>query len=463
MSRLAPADAVWLHMEHPTNLMTVACVLVLDQPLNIHRLKATIESRLLPFKRFRQRVRPTLLPPGSYAWEDDPHFDLNAHIHRIALPDAADQTALRRTVNDLVCQPLDKTKPLWQIHLLENYRGATGEDEPTTALLVRLHHCIADGMALIYVTLSLMDDSPDAEWPVPDENADRRPTPSFLQNLFNTTADLVGKTTAVAQTTATTGFDLLQNPQQAVELAGQAGDLAQNLGRMLSTGADRQTGLKGKLGIAKTVAWSAPISLKEVKRLAKAHGGTVNDLILTLYTGALRHELSLRGEPVDDFEIRTVIPVTLRPVEQAHKLGNEIGSVTLTLPIDVADFWTRFSILKERMDALKQSPDAVITAFTSNLIGLAPKPAASKIVEIFYQAASVILTNVPGPQQPLYLAGCEIKNLMVWGPLGGRLGLGASLLSYNGTITLGIFADEGLVPNPDNITQYFSDEFNSIL
>ena len=450
---MSAADAVWLHMDDPTNLMFVAGVFFFDRPLDVARLKTTLEVRLLRFKRFRQRVvaGPALSNPR---WEEDPHFDINAHVHRLALAAPGDQAALQKMISLLISSPLDRSKPLWQMHILENYQG------DGCALLVRIHHAIADGIALVYVMMSLMDEGPDAPWPTPQAETARRQRGWNPLDILLRPATVAWQTTQRLTTQAVVqGYDMLMQPTKALELAQSAGAFVSTVRHMLSLGSDTPTVLKGQLGVPKKVAWSAPLDLTEVKEVGRIIGATVNDVLLTLFAGALRRYLAGRGEPVDQIEIRLMVPVTLRPLEKAANLGNNFGTLTLPLPIREADPVERLRLLKEQMDALKQSPEALITFAAMATVGYTPAQLASKIIEIFNRSASAIMTNVPGPRQPVYIAGQVVKGIMIWGPLGGRIGLGASIFSYNGEVTLGIFGDAGLVPDPETIVAGFVTEF----
>lgn len=454
--RMSAADAVWLHMEDPTNLMFVAAVLEFDQPLDLERLRVTLEVRLLRFRRFRQRViwRGALNTPY---WEDDPHFDIRAHLHRLALPVPGDQATLQQAISALISSPLDRSKPLWQMHILEHYAGGG------CALLVRIHHAIADGIALIYVLLSLMDEGPEAPWPTPlAETARRQRGWNPLTSLMQPAAAALATTQEWARQAVNQGYDMVMQPAKALELARSAGDLTATAAHMLSLGPDTPSVLKGPLATAKKAAWSAPIPLEVVKAMGRRRDATVNDVLLTIFTGALRAYLAGRGEPVDTLELRLMVPVTLRPLEKAAQLGNNFGTVTLTLPINQADPWERLRLLKQRMDALKQSPEALITFTAMRVVGLGPAQAASKIIEIFNRSCSAIMTNVPGPRQPVYIAGRPARGIMIWGPLGGRIGLGASIFSYNGVVTLGIFSDAGLTPDPETLVNGFVTEFAAL-
>ncbi len=448
------ADAIWFHMDHPTNIMMVAAVLFFDEPLNIDKLKETLSVRLLKFKRFKQRVTSKGANLTNLTWEPDPYFDINSHIHRIALPDPGDKAALIDIVNDLVSSPLDSTKPLWQIHVVEKYNG------DGCAVIVRIHHGIADGIALVYVLLNILDSEADAPIATPELENKREYTWNPIKTLIKQTTGAVSTTKKLAGKVVNKGIDMVTQPAKALDLAKLAEDYATNLGRMLTMGPDSQTVIKGELGVAKRVAWSESIPLSDVKMVGKVFGGTVNDILVAAYTGAMRRYLEGRGEPVDDIEIRMSVPLTLRPLEKAVNLGNSFGCVTLTLPINYADPHDRLKKLKERMDLLKRSPEALISFSSMTVVGMAPGDVASKVIENFNKCCTATMSNVPGPREPMYLAGVKMTDVMVWGPPGGRLGSGNTIVSYNNQVTMGVFGDAELLPDPEVLADDFVNEFN---
>src|ERR1700716_1189250 len=246
---------------------------------------------------------------GPPRWVDDERFDLDAHLHRIALPAPGDQAALEELVGDLMSTRLDMSKPLWQIHLVDGYRGGS-------VFLARLHHCIADGIALIQLLLSLTDTSPR-----PGRVAPVRP-PAAAGTWF--AAPLAA------------AASLLANPLELVELVQGGVAVADTLQRLVLLPPDPRTVLKGPLGVSKRAAWSEIVPLERIKAAGARHGATINDILITAVAGALREYLEERGEPVDEFEIRAAVPVNLRPIERGLELGNSFGLVFVPLPISIA-------------------------------------------------------------------------------------------------------------------------------
>ena len=453
---LSNVDTAWLHMEDPTNLMMISAVVIFDEPLDFERLRATVHHRLLRFERFRQRVVEPRFLPGKPYWETDPNFDLDVHIHRIALPAPGDKAMLQETISDLISTPLDYSKPLWQLHVIENYGGGC-------ALLARLHHCIGDGVALAHVLLSLTDTEPEAPLS-PDEPAQKRDfSETLLPTLFQPAASVLKTARSWTEALLHESIQTLIDPSRGLELAKLGASGATALGKLLLMLPDPKTIFKGDLGVPKRVAWSEPILLGEVKAVGHVTGGTVNDVLLTVVTGALRRYLQHRGEPVKGLNFRAIVPVNLRPRNEVPDMGNRFGLVFLSLPVGISDPLDRLIELKRRMDEIKDSPEAIVAFGILNAIGMAPSEIEDVVVNVFATKGTAVMTNVPGPQQTLYLAGQPIRSIMFWVPQSGRLGLGVSILSYDGEVRLGVATDAGLVPYPDTIIEGFHHEFDALM
>lgn len=450
--QLSSVDTAWLRMEHPTNLMMITGVLMFDEPIDFERLKTTIEEKLIQrFPRFRQRVAGGERPSGQPRWEDDPHFDLRSHLRRIALPAPGDEVALQELVGDLMSTPLDFSKPLWQWHLVENYGSGC-------ALVMRLHHCIADGIALVNVMLSLTEKEPDGALPDPEPEPDH-PARNPLENLLRPAAEAINRTLHTTEHLWHEGMDILTHPSRVLDLVQLGAGGAAALSKLLLMRPDPLTPFKGKLGVAKRAVWSAPIPVAEIKAIGQITKSTINDILLTTVAGALRHYLQGRGAEADGIDIRAVVPVNLRPLTETPELGNRFGLVFLSLPVGIDDPLDRLIVLQERMDAIKGSPEAVVAFGILNAIGIAPSEIENIVVNIFGTKATAVMTNVPGPRQTLYMAGKPLRGAMFWVPQSGRLGLGVSILSYANEVRLGLAADVGLIPDPDAIIAGFEEEF----
>lgn len=453
---LSPVDAAWLHMEDPTNLMMVTAVSFLHPTPDWTRFCRTLEARLLDYDRFRMRVVESKTPLGGPYWEEDPHFTLSAHLHRVALPAPGDAAALRDFIGDLASTPLDFSKPLWQVHLVENAMGGA-------AFIMRFHHCIGDGTAMRGVMYRLMDMTPDAptEMAVPkeeQEHHDWNPLAALTQSV-GAALDLSRK---VAGAMIHEGVETLRHPGRALELGGVAAESAAILSRVLLMPSDADTPLRGPLGVQKRTAWSSPMPLERVKEIAKRSDAKINDVLLAAVAGALRRYLIGRSTPVEGVEVRAIVPVDLRPLERMQSLGNEFGLVFLSLPVGIADAAVRIQTINERMAALKHSPEPYLFLGLLNLFGRTPMQVEEQVVQLFASKATAVMTNVAGPREQLYCAGSRVENVTFWVPQSGRLGMGVSIMSYNGGVTLGVITDAGLAPDPERITALFEEELKAM-
>ncbi len=451
---LTPVDTAWLHMEDPTNLMMVTGIYVFEGPVDFARLKETVKLRMVErFPRLKHRVAS-----GSVGarWVADPKFDLDAHVHRIALPSPGDGRALRDTVSDLMSMPLDFTKPLWQLHLLERY----GEG---SVVLLRLHHCIGDGVALVHVLLSSTDAGPDAPWPSsPRRAAHERSVGSRITSLAGGVQSLVARTRKTADSIAAQTVESLLHPSHVLEVAQTAMESAGVLAKMLIRPADPKTVLKGPLGVAKRAAWSRKIPVSDVKAISRRIGGTVNDVLLTAVAGALRRYLQFRGDKPDGKDVNAMVPVNLRPPSEADELGNRFGLVYLAIPVGEPDPAERLRLVKKRMDAIKKTPEPFVAFQLLNALGLAPAEIADLVVNMFGAKSTAVMTNVVGPRQPVWFAGSRITDMMFWVPQSGRMGLGVSIFSYDGHVVVGVATDAGLVPDPERIALFFEEELAAL-
>ncbi len=446
MSRV---DTAWLRMERPTNPMMITGVLMFDEPISLAKLRKVIEKRFLAYTRFRMKPVET---PGGMSWQDDEDFDLDWHVRLSALPGRADQKALERFVSNLASSPLDKTKPLWQFHLVEKYHGGS-------ALVSRIHHSYADGIALVQVLLSLTDTSAHPEKGAPLAEA-------WLKQDGAKVARRVGAVERYAKLGTKMlekGMDMYRDPTLAGVLAKEGGDIARELVQALALPDDPPSLLRGKLGVSKRVAWAPPLDLEEVKAVGRACDCTVNDVLMATAAGALRDYMIERGEHVEGMTLRATVPVNLRPLEHARKLGNHFGLVFLDLPVGISNPIRRLEHVAECMHQLKNSRQAIVAYGLLAALGMAPAAVQELALDLFSRKATTVATNVPGPQQPLYLAGGKIREMMFWVPQTGSIGIGMSILSYNGKVHFGLISDAKLVPDPDGVIRRFAVEFEKLL
>lgn len=445
---LSPVDAAWLRMEDPANLMMVTGVLLFDGRLDAGALRAVVEERLLAFPRFRQRIQEPLFGIGVPTWVTDDRFDVDAHVHHVALPAPAGKVELERFVSDLLSTPLDFTKPLWQMHLVE-YAGGS-------ALVSRIHHAIADGIALVSVLLSLTDTAAK-----PARRRRRRVAGLEAGDLG---ADGGGPASLLraGRWLAGAGFGLVRDPARAARAAGLGVGAATTLAGIALLPPDPSTSLKGRLGVVKRAAWSEPIPLHDIRAAGAHAGGTINDVLVASVAGALRRYLAGRGDDVAGLEVRAAVPVNLRPLEEAGRLGNHFGLVFVGLPLGVDDPVERLREVKRRMDEVKSSLQPAVAFGVLHTIGYLPAALQPVPVGFFGSKTSLVLTNVPGPRERLFLAGEPLSRAMFWVPQSGRLALGVSILSYAGEVLIGVASDAGLVPDPEAIVDGFEAEVTAL-
>jgi len=453
--KISAVDTAWLRMDRPANLMMICGVLMLDRPLSLARLRRVVRERFLVFRRFRQR---TVQNAAGAWWLDDPRFDLDAHVVAVKLPGDAGDRELQALVSTLVATPLAHERPMWQFHLVTNFRGGT-------ALVARIHHCYADGIALVRVMLSMTDASANGPPAMPFAAKERASS-----TIEDPLAELLGPLTGVVRSTRNVGRVLLEkgmgvltDPAQAAALAGQGSAITAELAKLALMGEDSFTRFKATPGVAKSVAWAEPISLDDVKTIGRALGASVNDLLLACVAGALRDYLAEHGDPVAGVTIRALVPVNLRPMEKAWRLGNQFGLVFLDLPIGIENPIERLYAVRENMRALKGSYQPLLAFGLLAAMGAGPQRVQDMMLAALARNATAVMTNVPGPQTALWLAGARIDSLMFWVPQSGDIGLGVSILSYAGSVRFGIVADRGLCPDPGRISARFGDEFEKIV
>jgi WS/DGAT/MGAT family acyltransferase len=443
-------DAAWLHMESPTNLMLISGVMTFSEKLDFGELKDLIEDRFLPFERFRQKVVVSTVPGIGPRWVDDAHFNLRSHLQKVALPDPGGQKELQEYASTIMSAPLDFSKPLWQFQYIENYKGGS-------AIVARIHHCIADGIALVRVLLSLTDDSPKGSPKTRRARRRRKPLGGcfWLPEVVNDAVYSVGRITArmVDKT-----LETLSDPASAAQMVAEGAKGTGILARLATMPADPETIFKGELTTAKRVAWSEVMPLDDVKAYSKSKGATINDVLLAGVTGAIRRYMIERNAEVDDLSIRAVVPVNLRPDSDIIKLGNKFGLVFLALPVGVADRGERLVELKKRMDKIKKSSEPWVIYAILNAVGLTGPKVESVALQLFGSKATAVMTNVPGPREEIYLAGKPMSSMMFWVPQSAKLGLGVSIISYAGQVRLGVATDSGLVPDPESIIEAFQEE-----
>ena len=451
---MSKVDTAWLRMDSAGNLMMILGVLVLRPRIRIDALRRRVEDRLLRYDRFRQRVEQE---GGGARWVDH-DVDIRQHVVAEKLPGRKGrdpQAALQERIGELAMLPLDHTRPLWQMHFIEDYDGGS-------AVVVRIHHCIADGIALIGVTLSLVDGGKPP--PARERGSAAHSGEAWLaDSLVKPVAGLLVKALDAAGDGAAKSLAVLLDPQKglagSMELAHSAYQLVTDAAALLLMPDDSPTRLKGKPAACKRVAWCPPLPLDEVKAIGKALNCSINDVLLSCVAGAIGQYLLAQGDDLRGVEIRAMIPVNLRPMESAHHLGNHFGLVPLVLPVGMDNPVERVYEVRRRMNALKGSTQPLLAFAVLAVAGLLVKPAQDALLNLFSRKTTAVMTNVPGPREKLKLAGSTLEQVMFWVPQSGDIGLGVSVLSYGGSVQFGVMTDTAMCPDPQEIIDQFEPEF----
>jgi WS/DGAT/MGAT family acyltransferase len=385
---------------------------------------------------------------------DDPEFDIDQHMHRLALPAPGDQAALQDLVSDLVTPPLDRTRPLWHAYLIENYGDGC-------AVLFRIHHCIADGIALSRVLLSITDGEAGADAGfVPERATDHGRSP--LRTLAHPAGSALSTLSHATGAAVHEGMESVARPGHLTALAGAALRDAGTLAKLLTARTDTQTVLSSPLRGGRRVAWSTPFPLDRIRTAAHRGDAKINDVLVAAVTGALRTYLGAHDQAPE--EVHIMVPFNLRALDEPlpRDLGNAFGLILLALPVGLADRAERLIEVKRRMDAVKSSHEGPISYGILSAIGLTPPQVEERLIGFFSGKASAVVTNVPGPRHTVSLAGTPVGGILVWAPCSGSMGMTVSIFSYAGNVTVGFMTDVGPVADPKPLVDAFDAELRGL-
>jgi diacylglycerol O-acyltransferase / wax synthase len=457
--RLSPLDASFLHIEDHVSHMHIASVAIFEgPPPPFVDIAAMVEAKLDLVPRYRQKVRFVPFELGRPVWVDDQHFNIEYHLRHTALPSPGGESELRKLVGRVMAQQLDRSKPLWEIWVVE------GLEDGRWAMLAKTHHALVDGISGTDLLAVIMDLRPDAVRPAPSEWRPR-PEPSSLQLVLDALENVVESPyeqvrAARAQTRA---------------LRRMAGYLLDVAGGLFSLGGlvrpTPLSSLNGPLGPHRRYAW-ATTSVDDIKRVRKALGGTFNDVVLASITNGFRELLLARDEDVDRI-VRTLVPVSVRPRDASGKAvgdgtyENKVSAMFAELPVDIDDPALRLHVITEQMKDLKDSSQAVAGEALTSMSGFAPPMLLALGMRLATRAGqrnvNTITTNVPGPQFPLYAAGRRMIRAFPYVPLGGQMRLGIAIFSYNGEVNFGITGDYDSTPDIDILAGGIEDGMTQML
>jgi len=418
---MSPVDHAWFRMDTAENLMVVNAIMWTDEPVDEAAVRSKIESMIERFPKFRRHPVPALIPFGRANWRDDEDFDLDRHLLVHHLDGALDDY-----VSAQIPVALDPAHPMWQIHLITGYGAGS-------ALLFRMHHSIADGITITRVLLSLTESQQSAMF-----------TPKRDLGLVNLAEQ------AVTLLTTPAGV--------ATALRGAA-----RLVHLATIPPKPKSALAGDVGTVKRVGWRDDWALSDIKAISHTHAVTVNDVLLSVLADALGRYLRENATPLD--EVRVMVPVNLRPLDEplSTDLGNVFGQYVVTLPTGVYEPLERLDTMHATIEELKSSPEAVVAYLTLVALGLLPAQVEDLSTQFFSGKVAATVSNVPGPQTPITIAGSEVAGIIGWVPGAGAVALGVSMFTYNGRVLIGLIADEDVIPDLSRLQELLDDSFADLL
>jgi diacylglycerol O-acyltransferase len=445
VDRLSPADASFLHVEDNVSHMHIASVAIFEGPPPAYaEVLGMLEGKLPLVPRYRQVVREVPLDLGRPVWVDDPNFNIEYHVRHTALPAPGGEGELRKLVGRVMAQQLDRTRPLWEIWMVE------GLEDGGWAMLSKTHHAMVDGVSGTDLLSVIMDTSPEPSVPLPDD-WEPRPAPSTAELAARAVIDL-----------ARSPYEQLRALRASTRMPHQAARQLADVARGLSSyrGIVKPTplsSLNGPIGPHRRYAW-ASTTVDDVKRVRKGLGGTFNDVVLTAITNGFRELLLSRGESVER-PVRTLVPVSVRPRDASGKaigdgtLANKVSAMIAELPVSLTDPVERLHAIGAQMAGLKESKQAVAGEALTSLTGFAPPMLLALATRLATKAGqrnvNTVTTNVPGPQSPLYVVGRRMIKAYPYVPLAGQIRIGIAIFSYNGQVNFGVTGDYDSAPDID--------------
>jgi diacylglycerol O-acyltransferase len=443
--RLSPLDTSFLHIEDHVSHMHIASVMIFQGPPSpFGDVVGMVDAKLDFVPRYRQKVKAVPFELGRPVWVDDPHFNLEYHLRHTALPAPGGESELRKLVGRVMAQPLDRSKPLWEIWVVE------GLDEGRWAILAKTHHALVDGVSGSDLLAVVLDVTPEPAQPAPSTWVPH-PEPSGLELVVQAVENLALSPYEQIRAARAHTRPLRRALGYALEVAGGLFSLS-GLVRPMPL-----SSLNGPLGPHRRYAW-ASTSVDDIKRVRRALGGTFNDVVLASITNGFRELLLARRESVDRV-VRTLVPVSVRPRDPSGKAvgdgtyENRVSAMFAELPVDIDDPVLRLHAITEQMKDLKDSRQALAGEALTSMSGFAPPMLLALGMRLATRAGqrnvNTVTTNVPGPQFPLYAAGRRMIRAYPYVPLGGQMRLGIAIFSYDGEVNFGITGDYDSAPDID--------------
>jgi WS/DGAT/MGAT family acyltransferase len=453
VQRLSPQDASFLHLEDEVSHMHIGSVAILEgPPPSYEAVSRMVRAHLPRVPRYRQTVHFVPIALGRPVWVDDPHFNLGYHLRRTALPPPGGDEELRNLVGRVMSQQLDRSKPLWEMWIIE------GLSEGRWGFITKLHHCMVDGVSGTELLAVILDSERDPEFPDPDDwHPERQPSGAELavQALARRAVSPYEQLRAVRSAARSPGRAARTTTATARGLWAMSGVVAP----------PPPSSLNGPIGPHRRWAW-ARSQLSDVKRVRGAFGGTVNDVVLTAIAGGFRALLAGREESTHR-DVRTLVPVSVRSNEEHGEYNNRVSAIFANLPVGIEHPVERLAAMRAQMDHLKHSGEAVAGDVLVGLGGFAPAMllalglrAATRMPQ---RSVNTVTTNVPGPQRPLYAAGRRMLECFPYVPLGGHVRIGVAIFSYDGALTFGVTGDYDEAPDIDVLCRGIEESMTELL
>jgi WS/DGAT/MGAT family acyltransferase len=438
--RMTALDAAFYHLERTGQLLHVGSICLFEGPLDYERTLADLSARLHLIPRYTQRVVPVPFNLGNPTWEPARGFDVRQHVVRHTLRPPGDDEQLRSLASRLFAEPLDRSRPLWEMHQIDGWRG------DRSALLAKVHHCMIDGVSGVQLLGVLLDVTPT---PAPPPAAPEAPAPAppptpseqALQAVLEGTTSAVEGARALRALLRRPG-DAWHELREAVHVMGE--------GVRLMFEPVPPTPFNGFVGTLRRIEWLT-LDLHQVKAVKNRLGGTVNDVVLATITGALRRYLERRGYTPDRVELRAMCPVNVRAKNERLQLGNRVSAMVAPLPVGIFDPLERLRQVRAAMEQLKRRGDSQRMGRLIELFGYLPAPLQHQMGWLQSTPVNTICTNVPGPPVSLYLQGVRLATMAPIVPLAQGVGLAFAILSYADALTIGVNFDPALIRDGDRI------------
>jgi len=454
MDPMSSLDASFLYIENEFNHMHIAVIAIFEgPPPEGDEIEEMVSSKLGLVPRYRQKVRFVPFDIGRPVWSDDHHFDIRYHVRHTALPAPGTDAQLCTLVGRVMSQKLDRAKPLWEIWVVE------GLEEGRWAILSKTHHCMVDGVSGSDLLSVLLDTEPGAEHP-PSEPWEPERRPSSLALLSDSVVGGIKKPSEGIQNLR----KIIGTPARALrELA----DLTDGLSTFRSFGkSELESTLNGPIGPHRRWRWVST-SIAEIKKIRSVHGGTVNDVVLSAITQGFRTLMLARGEPVDGFSVRTLVPVSVRREDEHDVFNNRVSAMFADLPMEIADPVERLAAIREEMGNLKEHHQAEAAEALNSLSGFTPPAILALGARLFagleQHAVQTVTTNVPGPTQTLYAAHRRMLAAYPYVPLAGSVRIGIAIFSYAGQISFGVTGDYESVSDIEVLTSGIEEGISDLL